>query len=74
MELKVPKLFVVPLKIVKISEQSFLGPYFPSEISHDMTKSNFGKILSHFTILLPYLTMRMATDLDKLSHDITCVS
>ena len=68
MELKVPKLFLVPLKIVKISEQSFLGPYFSSEISHDM------KILSHFTILLPYLTMRMVTDLDKISHDITRAS
>ena len=42
---------VVPLTIVKISEQGFLGPYFPPKISHDMTKSNFGKILSHFSTL-----------------------
>ena len=51
MELKVPKLFVVPLKMVKISEQGFLGPYFSPKISHEMTKSNFGKILCHLSTL-----------------------
>ena len=74
MELEVPKLFVVPLKIVKISEQGFLGPYMPPKIRHGITKSKLGRILSHFSTFLPYLTMKMTTNLNKILDGATHLS